>query len=127
MQEHGEVYGKIAKELIEAFELYDSSVVKIVDVWKEMLNNSDDLQNTFYLLIMTEFVETIWDDNNIKVVIEEILRNQKDLSNYAADVEKMMEISEKLNDISQKYNKSYDSKSDSSHTMCSSECLHEGT
>jgi len=76
---------------------------------------------------MTEFVETIWDDNNIKVVIEEILRNQKDLSNYAADVEKMMEISEKLNDISQKYNKSYDSKSDSSHTMCSSECLHEGT
>ena len=66
--------------LIGAYKLYDQSIDTIVEVWKEMLNSSSELKNTFYLLIMTEFVEAIWNDKNIKIVVEEIITHKDELS-----------------------------------------------
>jgi len=42
--ENAAAYGKFAKEVINAFELYDQSVDTIVNVWKEMLRDQDALK-----------------------------------------------------------------------------------
>jgi hypothetical protein len=50
---------------------------------------------------MTEFVESIWDDRNIKIVIEEIVQNKDDLTDYEAEMKQMVNISSKLEEITQ--------------------------
>lgn len=73
-------YKRVVNMLIDSYKLYDQSIDTIVEVWKEMLNSSSELKNTFYLLIMTEFVEAIWSDKNIKIVVEEIITHKDELS-----------------------------------------------
>lgn len=75
-----DAYKRVVNMLIGAYKLYDQSIDTIVEVWKEMLNSSSELKNTFYLLIMTEFVEAIWNDKNIKIVVEEIITHKDELS-----------------------------------------------
>lgn len=110
VKENADSYGKVARELVEAYNLYDSSIDTIVEVWKEMLNSSDNLKKIFNLLIMTEFVDTIWNDENIKIVIEEILTHTSDLSAYDKEVVQLVEISEKLDKIVQDYKNNQNSK-----------------
>ena len=50
---------------------------------------------------MTEFVESIWDDRNIKIVIEEIVQNKDDLWKYDTEMKQMESISTKLEEITQ--------------------------
>ena len=94
--ENVEGYGKILIGLIDAYKLYESSVDKIVEVWKEMLNGSADLKQTFYLLIMTEFVETIWTDGNIKLLVEEIIKHKEELKKFENQFNEFIEIGNKL-------------------------------
>lgn len=105
-------YGKVVKELISAYKLYDESVDTIVDVWKEMLNSSSELKKTFYLLIMTEFVESIWSDSNMKIVIEEIVTFKDYLKPYVKEVDELLEINKKLEEVTQNYGNKSDTKSD---------------
>lgn len=102
VSENVEGYGKILIGLIDAFKLYENSVDKIVEVWKEMLNGSNDLKQTFYLLIMTEFVETIWTDNNIKLLVEEIIKHKEELKKFENEFNKLIDIGNKLEATTQK-------------------------
>lgn len=97
-----DAYGRILIELVNAYKLYDESVDTIVDVWKEMLNSSDELKKTFYLLIMTEFVETIWDDENIKMLIQEIFQHQDKFERYQEEIDQLLEIDKNLQEIKRK-------------------------
>ena len=81
--------------------MFNDSISTIVEVWKPMLNSPKNLDNTFYLLIMTEFVESIWEDRNIKIVIEEIIQNKDDLIKYESEMKQMISISSKLEEITQ--------------------------
>ncbi len=109
MKEHSDSYGKIAKELVDAFELYNKSIGTIVEVWEEMLNSSDN-NKIFTLLIMTEFYDTIWSDPNINIVIEEILSNIDDLKKYSKTLEELTEINERLDDIVKDYQNNYNNR-----------------
>lgn len=91
-----DIYAKIMKELINTYILYSESVDKVVEVWKPMLNNSASLKKTFNLLIMTEFVETIWSDDNIKVLMDEIVKNKDYLTQYQKELNDLMAINKNL-------------------------------
>lgn len=97
-----DAYGRILIELVNAYKLYDESVDTIVDVWKEMLNSSEELKKTFYLLIMTEFVETIWDDENIKMLIQEIFQHQDKFERYQEEIDQLLEIDKNLQEVKRK-------------------------
>jgi len=115
VKDNVEAYVKLINELISAYELYNNSIGTVVEVWKPMLNNASTLDKTFHLLIMTEFVESIWGDRNIKVVIEEIFQNKDYLVDYEKEITQMTIINEKLGVISQSIQMKTDtsSKSDS--------------
>lgn len=115
VKDNVEAYVKLINELISAYELYNNSIGTVVEVWKPMLNNASTLDKTFHLLIMTEFVESIWGDRNIKVVIEEIFQNKDYLVDYEKEITQMTIIKEKLGVISQSIQMKTDtsSKSDS--------------
>jgi hypothetical protein len=97
VEENPKIYGRILLDLVNAYKLYDKSVDQIVEVWKEMLNSSKELKNTFYLLIMTEFAQTVWADENIRVIIDEIKDNQDKLQDYKETLVDFHEIDQKLN------------------------------
>ena len=124
VKDNVESYIKLTKELINAYKQYTDSISTIVEVWRPMLNSPKNLDHTFYLLIMTEFVESIWDDRNIKIVIEEIIQNKDDLSKYKAEMGQMVSISAKLEEITQSIHIKQDdsSKSDSDGSNLCSEC-----
>ena len=103
VKDNADTYAKMMKELIKAYNLYNDSVDTIVEVWKPMLNNSQSLKKTFNLLIMTEFVEMIWADRNIKIVIEEIVQNKDELSKYQEDLNEMVSINKNLELITQSF------------------------
>ena len=48
---------------------------------------------------MSEFTETIWDDPNLKIVIDKILQNKKDLSKFENEMFQLAIISGKLDEI----------------------------
>ena len=98
-------YGKIMRKLISTYKLYEESVDTIVEVWKPMLNSSESLKKTFNLLIMTEFDENIWQDRNIKIVIEEIMQHPECMPNHKSKLDEIIRINESLEKIKKSYNK----------------------
>lgn len=118
VHQNADSYGEIIRMLISAYQLYNDSVDTIVDVWKEMLNSSNDLRKTFFLLIMSEFVETIWKNNAIKIIVEEIQKSQKELSNYKEEVRTLLGVGIKLDKIHQDFNTSYPAKTESPSSAC---------
>lgn len=107
-----EAYGRILIGLIDAYTLYEESVEKIVEVWQEMLNGSNDLKETFYLLIMTEFSETIWWDKNIKILMEEIIQHKDELNEYNAELEQLIKIDNNLEKATQKWQNKHENKAE---------------
>lgn len=98
-------YCKIMNKLIDTYKLYEESVDTIVEVWKPMLNSSESLKKTFNLLIMTEFDENIWQDRNIKIVIEEIMQHPECMPKHKKKLDEIIKINESLEKIKKSYNK----------------------
>lgn len=95
--ENPKAYGGVLQALVDAHQLYEKSVDQIVEVWQEMLNSSKELKKTFYLLIMTEFSQTIWADENMRIIIDEIKEHQDELQDYKEMLVDFHEIDQKLN------------------------------
>lgn len=103
VEENVGAYARILLELLGAYKLYDESVDVIVDVWKEMLSSSEELKKTFYLLIMKQFVEIIWDDENIKMLMQEIVQHQEKFKDHQTELNQLLEIDARLQEVKKKY------------------------
>lgn len=73
---------------MNSFYLFDATIETVVDLLKEVLRGTENLTKIF--------VETIWSDPNINIIIEEILSNTKDLANYTDILEELADINDRL-------------------------------
>lgn len=60
----------------------------MADLFQEMLTSTDSLKKIF--------VDTIWSDPNINILIEELLSNTEDLFDYTETLEELADINDNL-------------------------------
>ena len=60
--------------------------IKLLNISISLASNSQALDQKFSWLIMSEFVETIWDDSNIKIVLEKIEGYKSDFAKYEHEI-----------------------------------------